>query len=298
MKHRHIGFAVAIALCLGLRPTQAWHLDGHRLMATAAIEALPEHVPMFLRKGAKAVAHSTIDPDLYRHRGLPELRSHEGPEHYFDRELFPATTLPATRYAFLKQCFDVDINPENVGLLPYAIVEWTQRLTIALAEHRQWPSNAYVQHKCLFYAGILSHYAADLCQPLHTTVHYDGRVRADGKSPRSGIHLKVDDLFRRVELDWEQLCAGLVLQSMDVLMVEVLAELERSHSLVDRVYALEAKLPVPEQPWVADQQVTDLAHIRARTAARFIGNLILTAWDRSAGLELPSWLDRGVLDAE
>src|SRR5437764_832460 len=56
--------------------------------------------------------------------------------------------------------------------------------------------------------GILAHYAGDICMPLHTTVDYDGRVTADGRSPHSGIHAKVDSLIEKLPLRPEDLAAG------------------------------------------------------------------------------------------
>ncbi len=62
--------------------------------------------------------------------------------------------------------------------------------------------------KCLVYAGRLAHYAADLEQPLHTTVDYDGRTQAAKdaknktfKSPHTGIHTKVDALPTKMPYD-------------------------------------------------------------------------------------------------
>ena len=80
----------------------------------------------------------------------------------------------------------------EASTLPYSIAEWTQRLTIAFAEHRNDPENPHVRAKCLVFAGILSHYAADLHMPLHTSIHWDGRDDA-GAMSSSGVyyyHLK------------------------------------------------------------------------------------------------------------
>ena len=72
----------------------------------------------------------------------------------------------------------------------YAVAEWTEKLALAFAQHRRWPENTLVQAECLLTAASLAHYAQDLCQPLHTSVHFDGRALEGGKSPRSGIHEK------------------------------------------------------------------------------------------------------------
>jgi hypothetical protein len=92
--------------------------------------------------------------------------------------------------------------------LPYAIAEWTERLSIAFAEHRKYPANPYIQNKCLVYAGFLAHYAQDLCMPLHTTIHHDGRANPDGSTPKTGIHPRVDSLVEKLDMQPAQLAAN------------------------------------------------------------------------------------------
>jgi hypothetical protein len=55
--------------------------------------------------------------------------------------------------------------------------------------------------KILYIAGVLAHYTEDAAQPLHTTVDFDGRLKPDGTSPRSGIHRKVDVEVRNFALE-------------------------------------------------------------------------------------------------
>jgi hypothetical protein len=172
-------------------------------------------MPEFFRRGVEMIARSSPQPDLFTKPIAPrELHDAEASEHYFDIEMLhrastqpgqsshvppgPGAPVPATRYEFIDWCSRNNVKPPRIGLLPYAIVEWTQRLTLALAEYRAFPNDPNVQARCLLYAGILSHYSADLCQPLHTTIHYDGRAKADGSSPHTGIHIKVDALIGKL----------------------------------------------------------------------------------------------------
>lgn len=163
---------------------------------------------------------------------------------------------------------------------------------MAFAEHRKWPENPHIKTKCLVYAGFLAHYAGDLCMPLHTTIHHDGRARADGSSPRSGIHAKVDSLIEKVALKASDLVAGQKPEAVESVFPAVLAEIERSRALVDRVYALEAKLPPENGPWTPDAEVLQFTTERGRAGARFLGSLYLTAWKKSATIKLPAWLKR------
>jgi hypothetical protein len=226
-------------------------------------------------------------------RDEPQLDNQEYPEHFINLELLGdrQKKLPATRYEFIELCYAKKLKPNKVGFVPYAVAEWTQRLTIAFAEHRKWPKDPAIQQKCAVYAGILAHYAGDLCQPLHTTVDYDGRVKPDGQPTIRGIHVKVDALIEKVSLSKEDL-RDIHIAPMDDLMAGILDELQNSHALVDKVYGLESSLPALDEPLQASGPPAAFAKERMFTSARFIGTLYLTAWQNSAKLTFPAWHHR------
>jgi len=178
-------------------PALAWNGSGHYRIAEAAVLALPDEGPGFFRWGAGTVAHTAIDPDVMKSRDTPQLGHQEYPEHFLDLELLNGESLPQLRYDFVTRCVSLERRPNQVGFVPYAVTEGTQRLSLAFAEYRCWPENPHVRSKALIYAGLLAHYAEDMVQPLHTTVHYDGRATEAGESPRSGIHRQVDSLFEQ-----------------------------------------------------------------------------------------------------
>ncbi|MDP6040342.1 MAG: hypothetical protein QGG64_17450, partial [Candidatus Latescibacteria bacterium] len=182
-------------------PVCGWLLEGHHILSLSAVASLPDEVPAFFREGEKTIAHLSIDPDMAKHRGTPSLRGAEYPEHFMDREMLKVDTLPESRYEFVKLCYEHDVSPEKMGFVPYAVHEWTERLAVAFAEYRKWPGNPHIQSKCLIYAGFLAHYAADMCQPLHLTIHYDGRIQGEGEKLQKGIHQKVDGLVQFLELE-------------------------------------------------------------------------------------------------
>jgi hypothetical protein len=278
----------------GPSPALAWHEEGHQAASRAAVASIAKDaMPTFFLAGAGMIAHESVEPDMFmRPIAPPELYEAEAPEHHFDIELLEGNAPPLRRYEYLAFCAARKIDPRKAGLLPFAVTEWTQRLTVALAEHRKWPDNPFIQQKCLVYAGILSHYAADLCQPLHTTIHYDGRARADGNSPRSGIHNKVDALLGKLALDANQPLADLKAAPFDNLMEAVLAEVAASHALVEKVYELEKDLPAYDAPLAADSAAGRFTAERMRACARFIASLYLTAWRDSAKIKLPEWHHR------
>jgi len=270
----------------------AWHEEGHHSIARAAVAALPDDLPAFFRDGVETIAHCTADADVFRDRKTPELRHAEGPEHYLDLELLGDHEPQRQRYAFVAWCDKQDLPVSKVGLLPHAINEWTQRLTLAFAEHRKDPDNPHVKLKCLVYAGMLAHYAGDLANPLHCTIHFDGRVGADGKSPHTGIHQKVDSLLEYRYFDHGQLVSKAELDTFDDVFAAVMKHIRASNKLVANVYALEAKLPEERSEKTLDEDVRAFAQSRGRAASHLVGSLFLTAWKRSADVELPEWVKR------
>ena len=176
-------------------------------------------------------------------------------------------------------------------------------MAVALAEHRKWPDNSYIQQKCLVYAGFIAHYAQDQCQPLHTTIHFNGRAKSDGSSSHSGIHEKVDALIEYLDLKASDLAKDQKIEPIKGdLMEAILSQLQASHALVDKVYELEADLPNPrsenaDQRLKAESQaVIDFVDERTRESVRFTASLYLTAWQQSSSIRFESWLDRAALD--
>jgi hypothetical protein len=277
-------------------------------------------MPEFFRNGREMFDGIVHDPDLFtRPIAPPQLHDVEALNHYFDLEPLAGEKLPLTRYEFLEIVYRKKLQPSKVGLLPYAVVECTQRLSVVFAECRQHPNDKVIQAKCLVYAAELAHYAQDLCQPLHATIDYDGRAKADGSSPHSGIHAKIDRLMGQLTEAPTQLPAELKPYALTTplkdtsnpttqpktreevqahrkaetaraheLMDAVMAELHRSHDLVDKVYAMEKDLPA-DWKTPLPPNVEAFARERLQRAAQFTANLFLTAWQDSEYIEFPQW---------
>lgn len=259
------------------------------LIAATAAGALPEEVPAFFRGGGTAIASGAIAPDVFKEGSLRALNSAESPEHYIDLEYLEGKELPATRYGFLQLCNQMKLRPDRVGTLPYAITEWTQRLTVAFAEHRRWPEDRAVRAKCLVYAGILAHYSGDAAMPLHTTVDFDGRADEKGKSPRSGIHEKIDALPGRMVRPIDAKPAEGRVRAYGELPKGVMAEIERSHALVDACYGMEKEFPAEDAKEVPERVEAFCAE-RVRAGSAFTASLFLTAWRDSEKFEVPEWV--------
>lgn len=283
-----------------------WHDEGHTYAARAAVLALPAEgegaVPAFFREGIDLIAHGSLDPDVIRSRQLPQLRDADAPEHFIDYELLQGKPLPKLRSEYIKLCAELGHSADVVGTLPYAIAERGQWLTMAFAEHRRSPDNPHIKAKCLVLAGILSHYTADLAMPLHTSVHFNGRVPQDEtgaynlKAKKTGIHSKVDALPTKIPYN-EIYAAPLPAPSARPdLLGFTIEELAKSHALLDRTYELEAKLPAMAELNLTDAEVKAFTIDRMQHAAAFTAAVFYSAWANSATIEIEPWLDRTVFD--
>ena len=281
-----------LLIAVSARSAGGWWGDGHETITRAAIRALPEDAPEFLKEGEELVASTVYDPDLARNRSLANLRDREHPEHFLDIELLDGRPLPGTRYEFARLCREVGVSPSKVGFLPYAVAEWTEQLTLALAEHRRWPGLEAPKSKALVYAGLLAHYAQDLFQPLHLTIHFDGLAptkgnsSGDGSKLHSGIHEKVDSLIDRLAPDPDALAADCRPQPFDDLMAAVRSRFAENHAKVGRVYELADGFEPLSGP------AARFGRQQAVAAAQFTASLYLTAWRVSEEVRLPGWLDR------
>jgi len=293
MKRMYAVLLIAVIISVPCSMIRAWWWPGHRKTVQAAVDTLPEEMPVFFRKGCSALALYSREPDMWTEIRPSSLRDAEKPEHYFDIELLKEKDIPLTREKFEVLCGELGILSSTVGRLPYAIDEWYQRLKISFAEHRKWPGNEHIKAKTLYIAGILSHYTADACQPLHITIHYDGRVNNKGVSPHSGIHAKVDSMLGRIALKSDSNLKNLTSVSDSDMFGLIIDTLKRSNSLVDRVYELEAKLPSAEASihCTLESEVEKFFRDRLYAAARFTAILWYSAWVESKKVKIPEWYE-------
>ena len=281
------------ALLIASQPARAWWPQGHSIITAGAVAALPDEVPVWFRAGEGQIAHDAQDPDVQKDRSLAVMTEREYPQHFFDWELVGTDVpLPPTRREFYALCAAKKLSPFDVGELPYAIAEWTQRLTMDFAESRKFPGNAYIQEKALVTAGILSHYSGDATMPLHVTNDFDGRAKPDGSSPKTGIHARVDSLIEKLNLTPQQLAKNQTIEPLPALWPGIEAQMRDSYSHVAQTYELESQLPLESGAYQASPAVQSFALERGRAAAHFTAQLFLTAWRDSAKIKLPSWLKR------
>jgi hypothetical protein len=259
---------------------------GHMKIAPVAVGLSDKQLPSFFSDHISLLADCSAEPDLWK-TPTPSgaLKPVESPEHFLDMEYLNGGTIPDSREEFDNWCRSKQLSPEKVGTVPYAIAEWTDRLTVALAEHRQFPKDVNIQTKCLVYAGILSHYAEDASLPLHATKDYDGRVRSDGTSPKTGIHLKVDLLVEKLPESSYPKDTSVGIVPFENVKQAIANRLVRSNSEVGQIYDQEKDLPATNAPIMAGSPAESLAKHLLSEASVFTARLFVTAWQNSESVK-------------
>jgi hypothetical protein len=274
-----LGLVVVAALAAaGLG--RAWWVIGHASVAEAAVTGLPDEVPLFFRAAAKQLGHLSGDPDRWKNKACKHLRAAESPDHFLDLEDFEGNALPGDRWKAIALLQRLKKDPEKVGVLPYAIMENYDRLSVAFYDYRADPKNPAVQAKAIVYAGVLSHLTGDCVMPLHTTRDYDGRRNADGSFLQKGIHAKIDAFPEKNGLLAEEIGRGLKARKIDDVWGHVLQRIKDSHELVGKCYDL-------DRGGAFDKPTKESRAFllgRCREGAQFTMDLWYTAWLRSATL--------------
>ncbi len=191
--------AFAALMLLAPAPAFAWGSTGHELVSGAAIDALPDEIPAFLRsKTARAqIALLGREPD--RWRGAGKAHDYErDPGHYINLDddaiaagTFPLDSLPVSRSDFEAAIREKGIAPPAPGYLPYAIIDGWQQVvkdfgywrasrvgakTARTAADRAWFAADVKLRESLLIRdiGVWSHYVGDASQPQHVTEHHAG----------------------------------------------------------------------------------------------------------------------------
>ncbi len=296
---------IALLTVLGIVPgVWAWGAHVHRVLTYVALDALPPDAPAWLRDPAvhdRAAFHSN-QPDRWRGWDSPYLKHENDPDHYLDVELLAQLgltleTVPKLRGEYLRvMAVAKATHPQNVAPYdpsqdPARLHEWPGFVLHAVMEHYAKLQAALDQVRILerlndparqmqleearsiaiYHVGQLSHFVADIAQPLHTTKHYNGWI---GENPagykwRDKFHAYIDEGWSaRHGVDRPMLAARV---KRDVRVNagdpwdDVLAYLRRSHAQMQPLYALErdGQLDGPEGEKLLLGQLDDAASMLA-----------------------------------
>jgi len=271
----------------------AWGNEGHRLINRLAALNLPQDAPGFLRwAGAVSeIEYLGPEPDRWRSPAEPELLAVQAPEHFIDLELAdPLGPLPHRRFDFEAAVFASGQRPDKIGLQPWQATEVWERLKAALREYRRLSSANQdthdVEQAAIFYAGWLGHYVGDACQPLHTTVQYNGWTgpNPNGYTTEHKIHWQFEGPFVGANIHESDVQPRMTITHAlqgDV-FDDYVAYLRRTSKYVERVYQLEKAGGFEGS---GSQQSRDFTADRIAAGASMLRDMVYSAWLRSADPE-------------
>lgn len=201
VKHLMISAAALLLVAAPAVHVDAWGNTGHRLIGVAAMRALPDDLPAFLKSpGAIAdVGELSREPDRWKGAGQPHDRERDT-AHFIDlddnghamTDKGPhIDNLPLLKSDFDTALVQAGIKIDEVGYLPYAMMNAWQNLgrdfaywrVLTAAEAREtdpgkkaWYRADRVRREALILRDIgeLSHYVGDGSQPHHLSIHYNG----------------------------------------------------------------------------------------------------------------------------
>ncbi|HEX8470771.1 MAG TPA: S1/P1 Nuclease [Brevundimonas sp.] len=201
MKRIALAAVAMLAVAVPAAQVDAWGSTGHRMIGVAAVRALPDSLPAFIRgmDAAAEVGEISREPDRSKGAGQPHDRERDT-AHFVDLDdtghVMTANGLSIDALPNLKSEYDAQllaagIKVDDAGYLPYAIMDGWQQLVRDFAywrvlsaiearevdpAKRAWYREDRLRREALTRRdmGILSHYVGDGSQPLHTSIHFNG----------------------------------------------------------------------------------------------------------------------------
>jgi hypothetical protein len=284
----------------------AWGLTGHVVISRAAVNALPADVPAFVKRQIDWIGSRSITPDSYRSATESFIKMEEDPSHEWHVEQVAfLKTIPRSRVEFVQAVYDeykrlektapakaAFANVRATGTLPYTAVEVYERLKVTFRtwrdQQKEKQDASFTELDAAFYIGWLSHYIADGAQPLHSSIHHDGWI---GDNPKNytrdgalhwGFENDFVDLIGLNERDIQSRIGPA--RSIADPFAAILAHLDRSHTRVEQVYALEQQHAFGDKSNAAGRE---LVYACTTDGAAMLRDLIYTAWLTSASPAAP-----------
>ncbi|HEY9181520.1 MAG TPA: hypothetical protein VIO32_12440 [Candidatus Baltobacteraceae bacterium] len=181
---RRIAFLAAAAIVAMTLPAHAWQAKGHLMVNGLAAKGLAGHVPAFVTTPQARFEIRYLGPEPDRLKGSgTSWDSDYDPGHYIDIQ-DDGTVSGAVQFNALPQsaaAYDEALRAANTdqyrqGYLPYSLLDgWEQvREDFAYWRVDKGQTRAIDEQIILRDIGNWGHFVADACQPLHTTVHFNG----------------------------------------------------------------------------------------------------------------------------
>lgn len=265
-----------------------WGDHGHQIIGRLAADALPPEMPAFFRAAGARLAWLNPEPDRWRNEQEqllePALNLAHAYDHYVNLENVPPGALRArNRFAYLDSVRVAGGKTPAVGILPFSLIEMTQRLRVDFREWRKATNpeqRAWIEQRIIDDAGVLGHYAADASNPHHTTLHHDGWVgdNPGGFTRGPFFHGRFETQYVGAQLlitDVRPLVRAAPRVFPDV-REAVIAYLRDSHALVPRLYELDKMQPFSKDNRNVEHKRFTAERLAAGTA--MLRDLWWTAW--------------------
>lgn len=290
-----VTLGVTATLCLP-SSLNAWGDYGHRLIGLVAATSLPGDMPTFFTAAAPQLAYLNPEPDRWKDRAErqmePALEGGTSPDHFIDSDMVTPAQLAGAlaardRWAFADSIRAAGVSPQVMGLLPFTMLEYTSRLR---GDFRLWriaPDSTvrrWIEQRIIEDAGILGHFVADGSNPHHTTKHYNGWTgeNPNGYTTDNRFHGRFESQYVQAHVREPDIRAALTAapQVFPRTRDAILAYLNRTHRLVDTLYALEKVAAFQPETTTPEQKAFATARLAA--GAAMLRDLWYTAWITSA----------------
>ncbi|WP_246544078.1 nuclease [Novosphingobium profundi] len=283
-------------------PAFAWGGRAHAVIDRAAIEAIPEDGPTFLRAYEDYIGASASLPDSWRGNDQNFSKIEEDPNHGWFREQFTwLRPIPRSRYEFVIALYkhyeaikDTDpataarTNVRWTGTLPYAAIEAYQRIVVCMRQVRaaktQGEDASVAERNCTFDVIRLGHYIGDGANPMHDSVSSDGwrGPNPHGYTTDRSVHGRFESRFvDGIDLTVADIAPRIPApaRTSGDMFDAVLAYLDTSGDKVGEVFALEQRDAFAN---FADKDVRAMVYERTAAGAAMLRDMLCRAWAESA----------------
>ncbi|GAA0534117.1 hypothetical protein FHS83_003018 [Rhizomicrobium palustre] len=286
-----------------------WGADGHRIVASAGLQALPAEVPAFLRAPEAVAAMTYLAPEADREKGASKSFDDEhSAAHFVDVDDAMRVNggpdlkaLPDTRKKYDDALRAAGSDQYGAGYLPYAI---EQGFDLLAKEFAMWRLDVYGEKNgktaedrtrfakervwreaiILHDLGYWTHFVGDGSQPLHATVHFNGW----GKYPNpegfteAKIHSPFESKYVRDNIHEKDVIAAMPAyrDCACTISVRTAEYLSADAAEVVPLYRLEKQVGISKKSPEMDAFITK----RLAAGAAELRDLIVDAWHHSSDL--------------
>lgn len=270
---------LVVSSLLFAHPALAWGVKTHTWITENAVRLLPDgELRASLERELRAVTANSMAPDFQLKDGL--VRTLEYPDHFVNLERFGGpqqpSDLPRTRVEAARLYTALGLSYDKCGFLPWRIEETYLGLVNAMKTDRS---------KTAFYAGLLSHYVADAHVPLHTTIHYDGRITETGPRFLEGLHGDYEITFiedRNIEFRESSFAEAAAPAALADVFEATVHCLYDAFALVDSLYMAAEAHQGPDKYALWDREIGPLTRRQLGRAASLVASMWLTAWTEAS----------------